>query len=99
MKWSSQIQAKVKENLKNIDSTYLKDAYKWHHFVGMNSWKKRWTMSRPVNVAPAEEFLEQVNEHTDAPSSIQAELTKTKTGMKCKAKTTGETVERTLGEL
>ena len=67
--------------------------------MGMNSWKKRWTMSRPVNVAPAEEFLEQVNEHTDAPSSIQAELTKTKTGMKCKAKTTGETVERTLGEL
>ena len=99
MKWSSQIQAKVKENLKNIDSTYLKDAYKWHHFVGMNSWKKRWTMSRPVNVAPAEEFLEQINEHTDAPSSIQAELATTKTGMKCKAKTTGETVERTLGEL
>ena len=52
----------------------------------------------PVKVAPSEEFLEQVNDHTDAPSSIQAELTKTKTGMKCKTTTINETVEQTLVE-
>ena len=75
-------------------STYLKDAYEWHQFVG----RKDRQCHAPVKVAPSEEFLEQVNDHTDAPSSMQAELTKTKTGMKCKTITINETVEQTLVE-
>ena len=46
-----------------------------------------------VKLSPTDEFIEQFNDHTNAPFPTQVEVTKIKVGMKCNAKTTEETVQ------
>ena len=68
----------------------------------MYSLKKRWATVRlfhvTVKLSPMEEFIEQVNKHTHASSPTQVEVTKFKVGIKCKARTTEETVQQVLGK-
>ena len=51
-----------------------------------------------VQISPTDEFAEKVNNQAHAPSLTQVEVTKIKVGMKCKEKTTKETVQQILGE-
>ena len=51
-----------------------------------------------IKLSPTDEFIEQVNDHTHAPSPTQVEVTKIKAGTKRKTKTTQETVQQILGK-
>ena len=51
-----------------------------------------------VQISPTDEFAEKGNNQTHAPSHTQVEVIKNKVGMKCKAKTTEETVQQILGK-
>ena len=51
-----------------------------------------------VQISPTDKFAEKGNTQTHAPSPKQVEVIKIKVGMKCKAKTTEETVQQILDE-
>ena len=74
-------------------STCLKRCLQVTKFVRMYSAKKSWQCRTTVQISPTDEFTEKVNNHTHAPSPTQVEVIKVKVGMKCKAKTTEETVQ------
>ena len=50
-----------------------------------------------IKLFPTDEFIEQVNEHTHAPSQTEVEVTKVKSRIKRKATTTLETLQHILG--
>ena len=50
-----------------------------------------------IKLSPTDEFIEQVNEHTHAPSQTEVEVTKVKSRIKRKATTTLETPQQILG--
>ena len=50
-----------------------------------------------VKLSPTDEFIEQNNEHTHAPSATEVEVTKVLTSIKRKAETTDETSQQILG--
>ena len=50
-----------------------------------------------VKLSPTDEFIEENNEHTHAPSATEVEVTKVLMSIKRKAETTGETTQQILG--
>ena len=50
-----------------------------------------------IKLSPTDEFIDQVNEHTHAPSQTEDEVTKVKSRIKRKATTTLETPQQILG--
>ena len=50
-----------------------------------------------IKLSPTDEFIDQVNEHTHAPSQTEVEVTKVKSRIKRKTTTTLETPQQILG--
>ena len=93
--WSLRKQKKVKESSFEMDiSTCSKKCCSsWECILS----RKGNQCKATIKLSPTDEFIDQVHEHTHAPSQTEVEVTKVKSRIKRKATTTLETPQQILG--
>ena len=59
--------------------------------------RKGYQCNAKVKLSPLDEFLDEIHEHTHAPSQTECQVTKVKAGIKRRAEETEETTQQILG--